>query len=326
MDLSKAFDCVPHDLLIAKLEAYGINENLLAYLHSYLSNRKQCVCSNNVTSDFETIISRVPQGSIVRPILFNCFFNDFFYFLEKASIHNFADDNTLSMFEETIQNLIALLETESNTAIEWFQNNKMMVNPGKFQAIIIDKKKKCHTNETLKIGDKIIKASSSVKLLGVQIDDQLNFNLHISNICRSAANQLNALIRLKRFLDFEEKKTLINSYFYSNFNHCPLVWMFSSAKSLNKVESLQKRALRFSYDNYDSSYESTLKIAGKSTKNVNKLRSLCIEIFKTLNNINPAFMNEIFELRKTNVAVRNQYKPNLEVPIINQIGFGNQKY
>ena len=142
MNLSKAFDFVSHDLLIAKLEACGINENLLAYLHSYLSNRKQCVCSNNVTSDFETIISRVPQGSIVGPILFNCFFNDFFYFIEKASAHNFADDNTLSRFEGTIQNLIALLETESNTAIKRFQNNKMMVNPGKFHAIMIDKKTK----------------------------------------------------------------------------------------------------------------------------------------------------------------------------------------
>ena len=254
MDLSKAFECVPHDLLIAKLEAYGINENLLAYLHSYLSNRRQCVRINNVTSDFQTNISGVPQGSIVGPILFNCFFNDFFYFIEKASVHSFADDNTVSMFEETIQNLIALLGTESNSAIEWFQNNKMMVNPGKFRAIIIDKKKKCHTNETLKIGDKIIKASSSVKLLGVQIDDQLNFNLHISNICRSAANQLNALIRLKCFLAFEEKKTLINSCFYSNFNYCPLVWMFSSAKSLNKVESLQKRALRFLYEYSECNY------------------------------------------------------------------------
>ena len=68
--------------------------------------------------------------------------------------------------------------------------------------------------------------------------------------------------------------------------------MFSSAKSLNKVESLQKRALRFLYDNYDSSVESILKLAGKSTMNVNRLRSLSIEIFKTLNNINPALMNE----------------------------------
>ena len=65
-----------------------------------------------------------------------------------------VDDNTLSMFKETIQNLIALLETESNTVIEWFQNKKMMVKSGKSQAIIIDKKKKCCTNETLKIGDK----------------------------------------------------------------------------------------------------------------------------------------------------------------------------
>ena len=122
----------------------------------------------------------------------------------------------------------------------------MMVSPSKFQAIIIDKKKKCHTKETLKIRDKIIKVPSSAKLLGVHIDDQLNFNFHISNICRSAANQLNARIRLKRFLSFEEKKTLINSYFYSNFNYCPLVWMFSSAKLLNRIESLQKKSPSFS--------------------------------------------------------------------------------
>ena len=83
-----------------------------------------------------------------------------FILLKKQAFYNFADDNTLSMFKETIQSLIALLENESNTATEWFQNNKMMVNHGKFEAIIIDKKKYCHTNETLKIGDKIIKSSS----------------------------------------------------------------------------------------------------------------------------------------------------------------------
>ena len=98
--------------------------------------------------------------------------------------------------------------------------------------------------------------------------------------------------------------------------------MFSSAKSLNKVESLQKRALRFLYENYDSSYESLLKLAGKSTMNVTRLRSLYIEIFKTLNNINPVFMNEIFEVRKTKRAVRNQCKLDLEVPILNQVTFG----
>ena len=88
---------------------------------------------------------------------------------------------------------------------------------------------------------------------------------------------------------------------------------------------MQKRAFRFLYDNYDSSYESILKIAGKSTTNVNRLRSLCIKIFKALNNINPAFINEFFELKKTNGAVPNQYKLNLEVRIINQIIFGAKR-
>ena len=98
--------------------------------------------------------------------------------------------------------------------------------------------------------------------------------------------------------------------------------MFSSAKSLKRVETLQKRALRFLYDKNNSSYQSILKLAGKSRMNVNKLRSFCIEISKTLNNTNPSFMNEKFELRKTKRAVQDQNKLNLEVPIINQVTFG----
>ena len=115
-------------------------------------------------------------------------------------------------------------------AISWFQSNKMIVNPGKFQGIIIDTKKQNHTAEYISIDQKNIKTSSSVKVLGVHIDNKLNFNLHITAICRSAANQLYTLIMLQMFLNFEEKKTLINSYFYSNFNYGPLVGMFSGAK------------------------------------------------------------------------------------------------
>ena len=132
MDLSKAFDCVPHDLLIAKLTAYSVDENLLMYIYSYLPKRKQCVRINNVHSRFQNVISGVPQGSIVGP-LFNCFFNDFFYFIDKASVHNFADDNSLSALESNMKNLKLILEFESKTAISWFQSNKMIANPVKFQ-------------------------------------------------------------------------------------------------------------------------------------------------------------------------------------------------
>ena len=81
----------------------------------------------------------------------------------------------------------------------------MIVNLGKFQAIILEKKKNIYTQKIIKIGKNAVKVKSSVKLLGFQIDIKLNFNLHIANIFRSAANQFNALIRLKKFLGFEEK-------------------------------------------------------------------------------------------------------------------------
>ena len=98
--------------------------------------------------------------------------------------------------------------------------------------------------------------------------------------------------------------------------------MFSSAESLNKIRSLQKRALSFLYDSFDSSCESILKLAGKITMYVTRLKSIFVETFKTGHNINPAFSNGIFELRRTKKAVRNQCKLNLEVPVINQITFG----
>ena len=114
-----------------------------------------------------------------------------------------------------------------------------------------------------------------------------------------------AIIRLKQFL-------------ISNFNYSPLVWMFSSAQSVNKIENLQKRALRFLYDDFEASYEDLLSKGGKSTMNVRRLRTLCVEIYKTLNDLNPSFMNNIFKLKINGREVRNKYKLNLDIPKWNQ--------
>ena len=154
---------------------------------------------------------------------------------------------------------------------DWFKKNQIKVNPGKFQAIIIDKKKGGHTNENVVIDNKQIKTLPLVELFGVQLDDKLNFRLHISNICTSAVNQLNALIRLQKFVSFEEKKILINSYSTGNFNYCPLVCRFSNVVSLKKIGNLQKRALKFLYKRYNT-YEDLLFKSGFSSMNV---RTLC---------------------------------------------------
>ena len=111
-DLSKAFDCIPHDLLVTKLDAYGFNRDTVAYIYSYLKNRKQRVRINGTQSYLGDVISAdVPQGSILGPILYNLFFNDFFYCIFLATGHNLADDNTLACFSKTIQELIKSLES-----------------------------------------------------------------------------------------------------------------------------------------------------------------------------------------------------------------------
>ena len=165
---------------------------------------------------------------------------------------------------------------------------------------------------------------SSVGLLGIQIDDKINSNLHISNICTSAANQLNALIRLKRFLGFKEKRILINSYFMANFNYCPLIWMFSSVSSLKKIENLQKRAIKFLYNDYEISYEELLLKSDIATMNVNRLRILCNEIYKTINSLNPEFMRDLFSSRETSRLGREKYMLNLNIPVHNQVTFGSK--
>ena len=100
----------------------------------------------------------------------------------------------------------------------------MIINPEKLQASYwLMKQKHDHSNETIKSDNKVIETLFSARLLGVQLDDKLNFSLHVSNICKSAANQLSTSIRLNNLLYFEGKRVLINSYFMPNFNYCPLI-------------------------------------------------------------------------------------------------------
>ena len=103
----------------------------------------------------------------------------------------------------------------------------MIVNPYKFQVILLDKRDSDNSNIEVKIKNKKFKSTSSVKLLGIHIDDELNFDHYINKLYISAGNQLHALTLLKSFLDLKERVGLVSSFIYSNFNYCSLVWMFS---------------------------------------------------------------------------------------------------
>ena len=137
MDLSKAFDCLPHDLLIAKLEAYGFDRNTLKLFHSHLNDRKQVVKIKGFVGILKEIISGVPQASILGPILFNIFINDLFYFVDEENLHNYADNNTLSGQVDSIGELVENLQYLSEVANDWMDQNNMIANPSKFHAILL---------------------------------------------------------------------------------------------------------------------------------------------------------------------------------------------
>ena len=121
MDLSKAYDSIPHDLLIAKLEAYGFHLKSLNLIFSYLSNRKQRTKIGSVFSEWLKVVLGVPQGSILGPLLFNIFINDLLLFIKETDICNFADDNTLYACDVSLENVIRRLQNELINTNKWLE-------------------------------------------------------------------------------------------------------------------------------------------------------------------------------------------------------------
>ena len=136
MDLSKAFDTINHQLLLAKLHVYGFNKQALAIICSYLSNRKQRIKINNAFSSWKDLILGVPQGSVLGSLLFNIYLNDLFFFLKDVGISNFADNTATYISDESLENVLKSLEKNSMLAIPWFENNYMKLNTDKCCLIV----------------------------------------------------------------------------------------------------------------------------------------------------------------------------------------------
>ena len=193
MDLSKAYDCIDHNLLIAKLQAYGLSIKSLHFINSYLKGRYQRVKLGSTFSEWLEIVFGVPQGSILGPILFNIFLNDLFLFIEETEICNFADDNTLFACDTSIQNVLRRLKRDVDRVKDWFKKNGMVANPDNFQTMFLGIKNP--TEISLNICGFDIRGKLQVELLGVIIDHKLSFSSHIKALCQNANKKISALLR-----------------------------------------------------------------------------------------------------------------------------------
>ena len=253
-DLSKAFDCLDHELLIAKLNAYGFHLSALKLIHNYLSNRKQRTKINSTYSKWHEILFGVPQGSILGPLLFNIYLIDLFFVIEDTDIASYADDNTPCIIDDTVEGVIKSLEEVSKKLFKWFDDNLTKSNAHKCHLLV-------STSETVKIqvGNYNIANSKCEKLLGINFDHNLNFDKHLSELCKKASRKINALSRITPYMNVSKKRILMNAFFKSQFSYCPVIWMCHSRANNNKINRLHERCLRIVFSDKQSSFEALLE-------------------------------------------------------------------
>ena len=196
MELWKTFDKVNYDLLIAKLGAYGFQKDVLSFVKSCLTKRRERVRVNGNFSPWEITISGVPQDPIVAQLLFNIFLNNLVLFVENSGLSNYADGNTL---HSCGNNLNSKFSNTHKTVYE----NYMELNSGKCHFMCLGRTTE---NETYFFNNTEMKNSSEEKILGITIDNKLKFKSHVKKLCKKALQKIWALSRLTNYLNDSDKK------------------------------------------------------------------------------------------------------------------------
>ena len=237
VDLQKAFNTVDHQILLAKLNPFGIRGVSNNWFKSYLSNRRQYVSINGYEFGLAAINCGVPQGSILGPLLFLLYIND-------LKVHHFADDTNLLCLSNSIKKLNKLVNADLNRLVNWLNTNKISLNVKKTEMVIFkSKQNKFEGDLKIKLCGKRLYSTESVKYLGVKIDTNLSWQYHINDLSIKL-NRANALLfKMGKYVSHEILRSIYFAIFDSYLSYCCLVWA-QNCSTIQRIVILQKKAVR----------------------------------------------------------------------------------
>ena len=283
-DVSKAFDTVPHSLLIAKLNELGLDPYLLQWIKSYLTDRTQCVCVDGVTSPSLPVASGVPQGSVLGPLLFITYINNVAAVISPNSdVNMFADDIALYRVIKTTADYNHL-QQDIDSISACIQQKDLRFNTNKCKTMFISKKKsKSLPPPQLTLDGTILKRVKCYKYLGITLTSDLSWTPHIANCCNKTRRLIGLLYR--RFQQNSCPTTLLRlycSFIRPHLEYASIVWNPCQKGDIAKLENVQKFALRVCLKSWDMSYDDLLSNSKLSSLRKRRLLASLCHLYKII--------------------------------------------
>lgn len=317
LDLAKAFDTVSHQILIEKLHLYGVDGVSLDFFKSYLSDRKQCCIVQNEVSEPKSISHGVPQGSILGPLLFIIYINDIPCCLDHTKPRLYADDTIISIASKSATELHQKINYDLARVSDWLLANKLSLNVVKSEYILIGSKFKVPSFGSfapIRISGSEIKRVSTLKHLGVLIDENLNWESHIDTMCLKIGRSIYGLKLLRDFVPVSTLITMYKSLIQPNFDYCDLVWSNLNKGQTDRLQKLQNRAARIiTFQGYDVRSADLLERLKWDKLEVRRKKRMGLMMHDIVNNKCPLYLSNLFaseedvyksKLRNNNMKIK----------------------
>ena len=324
IDLKKAFDTIDHQIILQKLKNYGIDENSLTWFHSYLTDRTQKCRVNGQLSDSVPVACGVPQGSSLGPLLFLIYINDLPNCLNHTTARMFADDTSISYASDSANELQNVINTELKGLSDWLTTNKLSLNIVKTEFMVVGSRQRIKTlnNEIdIEINGNMVNQVTSVKSLGVHLDNHLMWSEHTDKLCKKIASAIGALKRIRSCISVNTAIQVYQALIQPHFDYCCSVWDGLGETLSSKLQKLQNRAVRVitrsSYDTNATVLLDTLHLDNLSLRRKKFKAGL---MFKTLKGDTPTYLQNLFSVRGSEYNLRNfEMKLNLPKPRTNYL-------